>query len=162
MNYFYIYNLINLTPKHLLGVPKKTEASLSTLSFIKTFLIGGFFEINLYYCLNLTSIKGNPHWFTIIYRFLKKVFYLKNFQSYGNQNSQQVFCKRQKVCIFVSLFLLKIEHSFFQESMNNKKLTGVTIYRCQIQAIIKKRKTFQVLKLIYFKKPPHQKSSNKA
>jgi hypothetical protein len=29
---------------------------------------------------------------------------------------------------------------------------GVTIYRCQIQAIIKKRETFEVGRLIYFKK----------
>ena len=34
---------------------------------------------------------------------------------------------------------------------------GVTIYRCQIQAIIKKRKMFEIFKLIYFKKPPIKK-----
>ena len=34
---------------------------------------------------------------------------------------------------------------------------GVTIYRCQIQAIIKKRKTPEVFKLIYFKKLPIKK-----
>ena len=34
---------------------------------------------------------------------------------------------------------------------------GVTIYRCQIQAIIKKRKTFEIFKMIYFKKLPIKK-----
>ena len=34
---------------------------------------------------------------------------------------------------------------------------GVTVYRCQIQAIIKKRKTFEVFKLIDFKKLPIKK-----
>ena len=34
---------------------------------------------------------------------------------------------------------------------------GVTIYRCQIQAVIKKHKTFEVFKLIYFKKLPIKK-----
>ena len=34
---------------------------------------------------------------------------------------------------------------------------GVTIYRCQIQAIIKKNKMFEVFKLIYFKKLPIKK-----
>ena len=34
---------------------------------------------------------------------------------------------------------------------------GVTIYRCQIQAIKKKRKTLEVFKLIYFKKLPIKK-----
>ena len=33
----------------------------------------------------------------------------------------------------------------------------VTIYRCQIQAIIKKRKTIEIFKLIYFKKLPIKK-----
>ena len=55
------------------------------------------------------------------------------------------------------MLLLKIEHSFFQESIDNNKSIGVTIYRCQIQTIIKKRKTFEVFKLIYFKKPPIKK-----
>ena len=55
------------------------------------------------------------------------------------------------------MLLLKIEHSFFQESIDNNKSIGVTIYRCQIQAIIKKRKTFEIFKLIYFKKPPIKK-----
>jgi hypothetical protein len=58
---------------------------------------------------------------------------------------------------YVSLLLLKIEYSFFQESIDNNKSIGVTIYRCQIQAIIKKRKTFKVFKLIYFKKLPIKK-----
>ena len=34
---------------------------------------------------------------------------------------------------------------------------GVTIYRCQIQAIIKKRETFEVFKLNYFEKLPIKK-----
>ena len=34
---------------------------------------------------------------------------------------------------------------------------GVIMYRCQIQAIIKKRKTFEDFKLIYFKKLPIKK-----
>ena len=34
---------------------------------------------------------------------------------------------------------------------------GVTIYRYQIQTIIKKRQTFEIFKLIYFKKPPIKK-----
>ena len=33
----------------------------------------------------------------------------------------------------------------------------VTIYRCQIQTIIKKRSLFEIFKLIYFKKPPIKK-----
>ena len=57
----------------------------------------------------------------------------------------------------VSLLLLEIEHSFFQESIDNNKSIEVTVYRCQIQAIIKKRKTFEVFKLIYFKKIPIKK-----
>ena len=57
----------------------------------------------------------------------------------------------------VSLLLLKIKHSFFQESLDNNKSLGVTIYRCQVQAIIKERKTFEVFKLIYFKKLPIKK-----
>ena len=56
----------------------------------------------------------------------------------------------------VSLLLLKIEHSF-QESIDNNKSIGIIIYRCQIQANIKKRKTFEVFKLIYFIKPPIKK-----
>ena len=36
----------------------------------------------------------------------------------------------------VSLLLLKIEHSFFQESIDNNKSIGVTVYRCQIQALL--------------------------
>ena len=36
--------------------------------------------------------------------------------------------------------------------MDTNKSMGVTIYICQIQAIIKKRKTFEVFKQIYFKK----------
>ena len=56
-----------------------------------------------------------------------------------------------------TLLLLIIEHSFFQESIDNNKSIGFTIYRCQIQAVIKKRKTFEVFKLIYFKKPPIKK-----
>ena len=42
----------------------------------------------------------------------------------------------------------------FQESIDNNKSMGVTIYKFQIQAIIKKHKTFEVFKLIYFKKSP--------
>ena len=58
----------------------------------------------------------------------------------------------------VSLLLLKIEHSFFfQETIDNNKSIGVTIYRSQIQAIIKNHKTFEVFKLIYFKKLPIKK-----
>jgi hypothetical protein len=34
---------------------------------------------------------------------------------------------------------------------------GVTIYRYKIQTIIKKRKTFEVFKQIYFKKHPNKK-----
>ena len=71
-----------------------------------------------------------------------------------NQNSRQMFCKSP---YNVSLLLLKIEHSFLQESIDNNKSIGVTIYRCQIQAIIKKCKTFDVFKLIYFKKFPIKK-----
>ena len=41
--------------------------------------------------------------------------------------------------------------------IDNNKSIGVTIYRCQIQAIIKKCKTFEVFKLIYFKKVPIKK-----
>ena len=60
-----------------------------------------------------------------------------------NKNPRQMFCKIKKCkqCIFAST---DIEHSFFQESIDNNKSIGVTIYRCQIQAIIKKRKTFKV------------------
>ena len=50
-----------------------------------------------------------------------------------------------------------IEHSFFEESIDDNKSIGVTIYRCQIQAIIKKRQMFEIFKLIYFKKPPIKK-----
>ena len=62
-----------------------------------------------------------------------------------------------KIHVNVSLLLLKIEHSFFQESIDNNKSIGVTIYSFQIQTIIKNRKTFEVFKLIYFKKLPIKK-----
>jgi hypothetical protein len=67
-----------------------------------------------------------------------------------------MFCKNQQNVYNVSLLLLKIEHLFFQESIDNNKSIGVTIYRCHIQAIIKK-KTFEVFKRIYFKKLPIKK-----
>ena len=57
----------------------------------------------------------------------------------------------------ISLLLLKTEHSFFQEYIDKNKSIRVIIYRCQIQAILKKRKTFEVFKLIYFKKLPIKK-----
>jgi hypothetical protein len=57
-----------------------------------------------------------------------------------------------KIFIFHNCESFKIENFFFQESIDNNKSIGVTIYRCQIQAIIKKCKTFEVFKLIYFKK----------
>ena len=82
---------------------------------------------------------------------------LKTYRVIKIENSHQMFCKKLKSSYNVSLLLLKIEHSFFQESIDNNKTIGVTIYRCQIQAIIKKRKTFEVFKLIYFKKPPIKK-----
>ena len=81
----------------------------------------------------------------------------KNFQSYEKSNFTSNVLQKSKSAYNVSLLLLKIEHSFFQESIDNKKSIGVTIYRCQIQAIIKKRKTFEVFKLIYFKKLPIKK-----
>ena len=87
----------------------------------------------------------------------KRVFYLKNLQSYENRKFTSNVLQKLKSSYNVSLLLLKIEHSFFQESIDNNKSIGVTIYRCQIQAIIKKRKTFEVFKLIYFKKPPIKK-----
>ena len=65
--------------------------------------------------------------------------------------------QKSKSAYNVSLLLLKIEHSFSQESIDNNKSIEVTIYRYQFQAIIKKRKTFEVFKLIYFKKPPIKK-----
>ena len=65
--------------------------------------------------------------------------------------------QKSKSAYNVSLLLLKIEHLFFQESIYNNKSIGVTIYRCQIQAFINKRKTFEVFKLIYFKKLPIKK-----
>ena len=85
------------------------------------------------------------------------MFYLKNFQSYEKSNFTSNVLQKSKSVYNVSLLLLKIEHSFFQESIDNNKSIGVTIYRCQIQAIIKKRKTFEVFKLIYFKKLPIKK-----
>ena len=87
----------------------------------------------------------------------KRVFYLKNLQSYDNRKFTSNVLQKLKSSYNVSLLLLKIEHSFFQESIDNNKSIGVTIYRCQIQAIIKKRKTFEVFKLIYFKKLPIKK-----
>ena len=87
----------------------------------------------------------------------KRVFYLKNFESYENRKFTSNVLQKSKSAYNVSLLLLKIEHSFFQESIDNNKSIGVTIYRCQIQAIIKKRKTFEVFKLIYLKKPPIKK-----
>ena len=87
----------------------------------------------------------------------KQVFYLKNLQSYENRKFTSNVLQKLKSSYNVSLLPLKIEHSFFQESIDNNKSIGVTIYRCQIQAIIKKRKTFEVFKLIYFKKPPIKK-----
>ena len=54
----------------------------------------------------------------------------------------------------VSLLLLKIEHSFFQESIDNNKSIGVTIPICQRNA-----RRFQN---DLFQKAPDQKSSNKA
>ena len=48
--------------------------------------------------------------------------------------------------------VFKIENFFFQESIDNNKSMWVTIYKCQIQTIIKKRKMFEVFKLTYFKK----------
>ena len=65
--------------------------------------------------------------------------------------------QKSKSAYNVSLLVLKIKHSFFQEFIDNNKSIGVTIYRCQIQSIIKKRKTFEVVKLIYFKKLPIKK-----
>ena len=65
--------------------------------------------------------------------------------------------QKSKSAYIVFLLPLKIEHSFSQESIVNNKSIGVTIYRCQIQTIIKKRKTFEVFKLIYFKKLPIKK-----
>ena len=106
----------------------------------------------------MISVNGNPHWFIIICRFLKKrVFYLKNLQSYENRKFTSNVLQKSKSVYNVSLLLLKIEHSFFQESIDNNKSIGVAIYRCQIHAIIKKRKTFEFFKLIYFKKPPIKK-----
>ena len=61
------------------------------------------------------------------------------------------FCK-----IFDVIFDFYNSESF-QESIDNNKSMGVTIYRCQIQTIIKKRKMFEISKLIYFKKPPIKK-----
>ena len=87
----------------------------------------------------------------------KRVFYLKNFKSYENRKFTSNVLQKLKSSYNVSLLLLKIDHSFFQESIDNNKSIGVTIYRCQIQAIIKKRKTFEVFKLIYIKKPPIKK-----
>ena len=87
----------------------------------------------------------------------KQVFYLKNFESYENWKFTSNVLQKSKSAYNVSLLLLKIEHSFFQESIENNKSIGFTIYRCQIQAVIKKRKTFEVFKLIYFKKPPIKK-----
>ena len=56
-------------------------------------------------------------------------------------------------CIFAST---KDRTLVFQESIDYNKSMEVTIY-IQIQAILKKRKTFEVFKLIYFKKPPIKK-----
>ena len=63
--------------------------------------------------------------------------------------------KRCIQCIFASTEDRRLV--FFQESIDNNKSIGVTIYRCQIQAIIKKHKTFEVFKLIYFKNLPIKK-----
>ena len=73
-----------------------------------------------------------------------------------NQNSHQMFCKSQKVR---TMYFSSTEdrNSFFQESIDNNKSIEVTKYKFQIQAIIKKRKTFEVFKLIYFKKPTIKK-----
>ena len=76
---------------------------------------------------------------------------------YENRKFTSNVLQKLKRSYNVSLLLLKIDHSFFQESIDNNKSIGGTIYRCQIQAIIKKRKTFEVFKLIYFKKPPIKK-----
>ena len=67
---------------------------------------------------------------------------------------QNILCE---FSIFITLKVFKIENFFLQESIDNNKSIGVTIYRCQIQAIPKKRKTFEVFKLIYFKKLPIKK-----
>ena len=77
--------------------------------------------------------------------------------SYEKSNSTSNVLQKSKSAYNVTLLLLKIEHSFFQESIDNNKTIGVTIYRCQIQVIIKKRKTFEVFKLIYFRKLPIKK-----
>ena len=77
------------------------------------------------------------------------MFYLKNSQSYENRKFSSNVLQKSKGAYNVSLLLLKIEHSFFQESIDNNKSIGVTVYRCKIQAIIKKRKMFEVFKLIY-------------
>ena len=81
-------------------------------SFIRTFLIGGFltylsqFEnfkhlAFLYNCLNMTSVKGNPHWFIIIYRFLKKkCSILKTFRVMKSKFTSKV--KKCVQCIFAS------------------------------------------------------------
>ena len=84
------------------------------------------------------------------------MFYLKNFQSYeGSKFTSNVLQK--SISVYVSLLLLKIEDSFYQESIDKNKSLVFTIYRCKIQAIIKKRKTIEVFKLIYFKKLPIKK-----
>jgi hypothetical protein len=85
------------------------------------------------------------------------VLSLKLSELYENQKSMSNVLQKSKSTYNVSLLLLKIEHSFFQESIDNNISMGVTIYRCQIQTIIKKRKMFEIFKLIYFKKLPIKK-----
>ena len=54
----------------------------------------------------------------------KRVFYLKNLQSYENRKFTSNVLQKLKSSYNVSLLLLKIEHSFFQESIDNNKSIG--------------------------------------
>ena len=87
----------------------------------------------------------------------KKCSILKTFRVMKIKIDVKCFAKVDKCvkCIFASTEDRTLV--FFQKTIDNNKSIEVTIYRCQIQAIKKKRLTFEVFKLIYFKKPPIKK-----
>ena len=73
------------------------------------------------------------------------------------------FCKTFDVhfLFFITLKVFKIQFFFFQELIDNNKSIGVTIYRCQIQAIIKNARYLEFSNC-FISKSSQSKSSNKA
>ena len=89
----------------------------------------------------------------------KRVFYLKNFESYENRKFTSNVKQKSKSAYNVSLLLLKIEHSFFQESIDNNKSMGFTM---SISGSYKETQDVWSFQTDLFQKAPDQKSSKQA